>query len=226
MKKNAGFSMIEVLVASSILVIIVMMMGMLFQQGSSAWRVGAKRSDGFMKVRTFLGALERDISQAVDVNALIAARRAPTYGNGSGGNKDPINLNKNNQKFSGKELKFLTFSNPTNRLSWVTYDLGSFTREEKVLIPENNSWKTLSSRKKLIDTSANGASLPQFGSVTAVWDDGNGNPTTTEKEWLPMYIKFDATFESADTALDIGAESAGPDGRFDTDDDIRTWSED
>ena len=37
------------MVAATILVVIVMMLGMLFQQTSVAWRTGLMRSDGYMQ---------------------------------------------------------------------------------------------------------------------------------------------------------------------------------
>ena len=223
--KKAGFSMIEVLVASSILVVIVMMMGMLFQQGSNAWRIGSKRADGFMKLRTFLGALQRDASEAVDVNTIIADRTAVKLASGS--SSDPLSsaLKSKDQEFAGSDLIFYTLNGVTNRaITRLTYNLGTFTRQEEYIKPGETQFTSLGS-KKLVEMSSDGASLPKFTSAKAYWDNGNGNLTTSEKNALPAFITFSATVEATDYALDIGAESAGPDGKWGTKDDITTWNE-
>ena len=217
--------MIEVLVASSILIIIVMMMGMLFQQGSTAWRIGSKRADSFMKMRTFLGSLERDASRAVDVNALKRMRGLASAGDGSG-NTDPKAGGFSDQKFSGSELVFYTLDGVTNRaVTRLTYSLSGFTRKEEVLFAsgDNPSWKSLGSRT-LIDKSTDGVSLPSFQSVKAYWYDDNGGISTSKKDDLPAFITFKADVQSTDRALDIGAASAGPDGKWGTRDDIQTWN--
>jgi Tfp pilus assembly protein PilV len=54
-RNNSGFSMIEVLVASTIMIMIVMMLGMLFQQSSQAWRTGKQRADTYQQVRALFG---------------------------------------------------------------------------------------------------------------------------------------------------------------------------
>ena len=76
MKTNvtrSGFSMIEVLVASTILTVIVMMLAMLFQQTSVAWRTGLMRASGFMQLRSYIGAIQRDASAAIDAKNIPSA---------------------------------------------------------------------------------------------------------------------------------------------------------
>ena len=223
-KASAGFSMIEVLVASSILLIIVMMMGMLFQQGSNAWRIGSKRADSFMKMRTFLGSLERDASRAVDVNTLKRMRELAAAGDGSS-NTDPRG-GFSDQKFSGSEMVFYTLDGVTNRaITRLTYSLTGFTRKEDILYASGNSqsWKSLGSRT-LIDKTTDGVSLPSFQSVKAYWYNENGGISSSKKDDLPAFVTFKADVQSTDRALDIGAASAGPDGKWGTRDDIQTWN--
>ncbi len=68
MKQNGknGFSLIEVLVATSILLIIVVMIGDIFNRSSSAWDSGYARAEGGMIVRGVLGTIQRELSSAVD----------------------------------------------------------------------------------------------------------------------------------------------------------------
>lgn len=62
----SGFSLIEVMVATTVLAILVLMLGGVFQQASSSWDAGFVRAEGGMAVRAVVGALARDLSTAVD----------------------------------------------------------------------------------------------------------------------------------------------------------------
>jgi prepilin-type N-terminal cleavage/methylation domain-containing protein len=93
-RNRHGFSMIEVMVAATILVVIVMMLGMLFQQTSVAWRTGLMRSDGYMQLRAFIGALQRDASAMIDANQIPQS----------------LLCNNQKQKFESGEIRFYTMT--------------------------------------------------------------------------------------------------------------------
>lgn len=61
-----GFSLIEVMVATTVLAIIVLLLGGVFQQASSSWDAGFVRAEGGMAVRAVVGSLARDLATAVD----------------------------------------------------------------------------------------------------------------------------------------------------------------
>ncbi len=61
-----GFTLIEVMVATAVMAIMIVMIGGLFQQASSAWDAGYIRAEGGMAVRAVVGALTRDVATAVD----------------------------------------------------------------------------------------------------------------------------------------------------------------
>ena len=63
---RTGFTLIEVMVATAVMVIMVLMVGSVFQQSSSAWDAGYARAEGGMAVRTVVGSLTRDLATAVD----------------------------------------------------------------------------------------------------------------------------------------------------------------
>lgn len=65
-KDRTGFSLIEVMVATLILLIIVLMIGSIFRQGTSAWDSGYARAEGGMIVRGVVGSIQRELSTAVD----------------------------------------------------------------------------------------------------------------------------------------------------------------
>ena len=67
MKKNRqGFTLIEVMVATAVLLIMVVMIGTLFTQSSSAWDTGYARAEGGMIVRGVVGAISRDLNTLID----------------------------------------------------------------------------------------------------------------------------------------------------------------
>lgn len=63
---RTGFTLIEVMVATAVMAIMVVMIGGLFQQASSSWDAGYIRAEGGMAVRAVVGALTRDAATAVD----------------------------------------------------------------------------------------------------------------------------------------------------------------
>ncbi len=64
--RRSGFTLIEVMVATAVMAIMVVMIGGLFQQASSSWDAGYIRAEGGMAVRAVVGALTRDVATAVD----------------------------------------------------------------------------------------------------------------------------------------------------------------
>lgn len=208
--------MVEVLVASTILVVIVMMLGMLFQQTSLAWRTGVKRASGYMQVRGAIGAIQRDASAAVDARSLPQEL------------KDK--LNGEVQSFNGT-LKFYTLNGtgvpadqegqsaptPLRALSYVTYST-SGARTESVLDGAGNRYDVNEGKPAnvLAFAGLNSASIPKLENIKAEF----GGPNS---QGLPLYISFEASVSGSGANLDIGAASAGPDKVWDTKDDIKTW---
>ena len=64
--RPAAFTLIEVMVATAVMAIMVVMIGGLFQQASSSWDAGYVRAEGGMAVRAVVGALTRNAATAVD----------------------------------------------------------------------------------------------------------------------------------------------------------------
>ena len=63
---RTGFTLIEVMVATAVMLIMVVMIGALFRQASSSWDSGYATAEGGMAVRAVVGALTRDAATAVD----------------------------------------------------------------------------------------------------------------------------------------------------------------
>ena len=64
--RRGGFTLIEVMVATAVMLIMVVMIGALFRQASSSWDSGYATAEGGMAVRSVIGALTRDLATAID----------------------------------------------------------------------------------------------------------------------------------------------------------------
>jgi prepilin-type N-terminal cleavage/methylation domain-containing protein len=63
---RSGFSLVEVLIAITLLLVIVIMISMVFQQASGAWASGSTQAKSESAIRAALGSVERDLLNAVD----------------------------------------------------------------------------------------------------------------------------------------------------------------
>jgi len=220
MKMNGnrkGFSMVEVLVASTILIVIVMMMAMLFQQTSVAWRTGLMRARGYMQLRSYIGAVQRDASTAID------AKNLPKR----------ILDGKSEQTFSDSRISFYTLSGKDDErtLKFITHDTSGKRTESVLSLNGNGQWEPESSSEVLKFLTESGANDPEvnpqrFGFK---WTDGPeygpDGKSIPNLNRFPLYITLDAEIVQKGKLYGVGAASAGPDMKWDTKDDIRTWVE-
>lgn len=216
--RHSGFSLIEVLIASTILLMLVMMLGMLFQSTSQAWSTGQSRADRFMLVRSFFGALQRDASAAVDESRIPQSVRSLLGGK---------------QNFSSGTLQFYTLSgsgfkgdNPNNPArcapAFVTY---SFTSRKVTRLLGNGSvesvgpYSVVGSSTKIGSIDSLSYQPHYLNAAGGVSSGGTGIP-----DFLSVFATFSAAAGSGTKDLNVGIEarSAGPDGVWDTEDDITT----
>lgn len=205
-RDNSGFSMIEVLVASTILVMIVMMLAMLFQQTSIAWRTGVRRADAFTQVRSVIGAMQRDAAGAVDEKSIEEQLRAGKSQSFSDGPRF-FTLSGNGFDDNGT---------PRRSVSYIEYNGG--IRSESFLLADGK-WgpKESAPLTKFVHWSGSDTITLIGPSVTEEKSDDGG---------LPLYVTFKVKVATEGYNLEIGAASAGPDGAWGTKDDIRTWADD
>ena len=64
--KRSGFTLIEVLVATTIMLLLIVMIGSLFRQATSSWDTGRARGEGGMVTRGVVGAISADLATAID----------------------------------------------------------------------------------------------------------------------------------------------------------------
>ncbi len=202
--------MIEVLVASTILTVIVMMLGMIFQSTGLAWRTGVRRADSFMQVRGFLGAIQRDLSAAIDA-----------------GDLPPALTSGKSQQFSSSTLSFFTLSgkgfnnagNPYRAFTHIIYDTAGNRTEARLRAGggwDTTTYNVMTSAERQLNPNAPSISIQGF---QPVYEAGASSPA------LPLYVNIKARVISSGYTLEIGAASAGPDMTWGTKDDIATWLE-
>lgn len=212
-----GFSMVEVLVASTILIVIVMMMAMLFQQTSVAWRTGLMRARGYMQLRSYIGAVQRDASAAID------AKNLPQR----------IIDGKSEQTFSPSKISFYTLSGKDDEraLKFITHDTSGKRTESVLKLEGNGGWGPETSSEVLKFLTESGANDPEVSPMRFdfKWADGpeygRDGTKLSDQNRLPLYITLDAEIIQRGKLYNVGAASAGPDMKWDTKDDIRTWVE-
>lgn len=227
---RSGFSMIEVLVASTIMIMIVMMLGMLFQQSSQAWRTGKQRADTYQQVRALFGSIQRDASAAIDQSSLpqcLFSGASPVFSD--------------SQNFNGS-LAFYTltgtgFNNdqdprggtPRRSITFVTYSESGF-RTVKTYLPTSGGGFTPGAPQQgsIVNPDLNGARVEVRG-ISAFDRMGSGVGGNT----FPAYVTIKAGVNSAGVkSFDIGVGSGGPDKTFGKSasdprrrDDIVTWAD-
>jgi type II secretory pathway component PulJ len=220
MKKTnrQGFSMIEVLVASTILIMIVMMLGSLFQQSSTAWRAGLLRTGGYGQLRSYVGAVQRDASAMVNANMLPKALLVD-------GTRE--------QSFGDSQISFYTITGSDNArsLNYITHSTNG-RRTQRVLQLDgqtadgNAKWEDAETTEVLnfLPGQDNLVTPREF---RIAWPNGterdrDGQPVSGNQRF-PLYLTVEAKIEPQGRLYDVGAESAGPDKRWGTKDDIRTF---
>jgi prepilin-type N-terminal cleavage/methylation domain-containing protein len=203
-RNESGFSMIEMLVAAAIMVVLVMMLSMLFQGTSTAWRIGVRRAEGYTRLRSAIGAMQRDASAAVPEQSIPPEIRSKLGGS---------------QSFSGG-LSFytLTGTGADPALRSPTFVQYSATGDRKVTTL-TGSGGTENTENNVMDFVSGSSQAGQlFTQITGI----EAGPTPA-LGGLPLFVKISARVSTRGTSLDIGAASAGPDKAWGTKDDIRTW---
>ena len=217
----AGFSLIEVMVATGVLLVVVLMVGAVFRQASSSWDGGYARAEGGMIVRGVLGAIQRDLSQAVDGRRFLEDWDVPV-------------------KVSGGEVQFVRpyFDQETKEEQYhlVTYTAGAGSVKRKwQLLKWNNTDKTWSAGKggdDDVEIYKDGKGMrPGYGfrarfeiAGDEVTDPGvglgpDGNPKTGVFWTVPtVSLRVDLVRTGSFSGLRV--RSLGRDGKKDTDDDI------
>ncbi len=216
-RATRGFSLVEVLVAMTILSIIVLIVAGIFQQTGLAWSLGLKRADAQSVSRAVVGALGRDLAMMVDPYNFVQLDEETPLTSDDFGTKG---------KLSGG-LDFWILRPPTDadtllkggsggalrELVHVTYTGGASVKRTEEPYDGGNSSTTTYALKG--------------GSVTfsSVSDSGYGDAFNSFYDRPAVLIKIEPSTPPTVNDYEIAVASCGPDGKWGTEDDIRPWPE-
>lgn len=188
----SGFSLIEVLIATAILLVIVMLVSMVFQQQSGAFQAGADRVKGQTVIRNVVGMVSRDLAMAVDSDDYEGAPR---------------------NAFSRGSIAFLTFGGEAGKsasgndspdvlpLQRVTYS-SSGTRTVADVKFSGGKWTV-------------GASAPSAQIAGSELRNLSFYAIEGDSPTYPRAVTIHAEVKSDARAAYVSGHSAGPDGRYD-----------
>lgn len=208
--RRSGFTLIEVMVATAVMAIMVVMIGGLFQQASSSWDAGYIRAEGGMAVRAVVGALTRDAATAVDGRRFgltdpveVESSRVTMYrlASGSiGGNRDIVKVEYRSSG-SGSNCK-------------VTRQVGSGTPQPVYSggTGSNGAKFTFSAGPEASGTQSAAAARPYEKS----YYDETGSSRTSDfpdnVSWNVPYVKVRCALTRSGTFSGLTVRSLGRDG--------------
>lgn len=201
-----GFSLIEVLVATAILVIIVGMVGMVFRQSSMSWDSGIHSADDTSKTRAVIGAMARDLRSAVDARE-FGARFAKQY-----------------QKFDdSSSISFVALLEPDDEPgtrqarvpTLIVYEVGASVKRTASVLK-------LSS----IDEDGNEEWAPTTSVTSYLLEEVRGSDINIWLDYgddiddFPAYVTIHADITARESLSGVKVYSMGRDGKKGTRDDI------
>lgn len=205
-RRRAGFTLIEVMVATSILLVIVLMIGGIFRQASSFWDTGYARAEGGMVVRSVVGALGRDLATAVDGRRFDSKWDSPV---------DGLTPGASSSSFSFYCYKPVTGKGSEYRreIHKITYSAsgGKVSRADKVL--SDNGGLTDNGSSTLADV--NNATFSFYAAKaasSAERDYEDSAPSFDEVSWTVPSIKIRLTLENENDFSGLEVRSLGRDG--------------
>jgi hypothetical protein len=189
-RERAAFTLIEVLVATFILVIMILILGKVYHQASVAWSAGFRRAEGNMTGRSAVGFMAREIMNGcADSNIFWDAAVWV---------KPPQNAS----------IRIITLSGEADTgervAKWVKYRVlnEALMRQEKYPNPNDyGEWLDYSPpREWCLATNVASCTFSAPGATTFA----NGK--------LPGWVHIQLTMNRKDDVSAVGAASAGPDG--------------
>jgi prepilin-type N-terminal cleavage/methylation domain-containing protein len=194
---RAGFSLIEILVATTILLIIVMLMSMVFQQSSGAYQSGTSRVNAQKVLRNIMGVIARDLALAVD------SRYYPGLKNQFDANRVGVVALTGNADDTGRRTpQWIEFSYLGARVSRGCHDLKWDAGGKK--------WSTTGSAQTSVLNPDD--ELLEFNFVI--------DPSDDPESQLPRRVDVYGKLATSGKFSFIRGRSAGKDRAWNTDDDI------
>jgi len=194
-----AFTLIEVLVATFILLVMVLILSKIYHQASVAWSAGFRRADGNMIGRSAVGFMAREL-----MNSCADQEYFFEQGFYAGD--------------FAQSVKFITLAGEPGEYGRVARQItyqhtgdGSLDRIERQADPNHyGAWATSSNK---------------WCMVTNVQKVAFYTPDRIAKKngKMPEWVGIRLTINRSDDVSGVGAASAGPDGVFGNDDDLDSW---
>lgn len=191
-QSKGGFTLIEVLVATFILVIIVMILSKIFHQSSVCWSAGTRRAQGNLTGRSAVGLMARELMNAASDSVYF----------------DPLSIG------SGNSITFVTLAgnDPSNRVAHrISYSLGAQSLERSFENASSGNYGSWGSTKTWIVAT----------NVKDLVFDVPPTPPGYDVS-IPPWVRIILTLYRSDDVSGVGASSKGPDRAPGTEDDIRS----
>lgn len=221
-KCRCGFSLIEVMVAMTILSVIVLIVAGIFQQTSLAWSLGLQRADEQTMVRAVAGAVTRDLSMIVDPTQFVIGASESDDGVRSealseGGLQSGVG-----GSLGGGSMEFYILKPADDVLG------DESVKREVVLVSYSGGGGNVTRKESPVDSGSSSSATFKLGNGSVTFDavnqtDYEGYASLYDNSAVKVTIK-PVTPETIDD-YEISVGSCGPDGKWGTDDDIRFWVE-
>lgn len=216
--RRAGFSLVELLVATTILLVIVVLASMVFQQANGAFLSGSRRVKMHSAMRTISGAVMHDLAFLVDSKDFPGAPENEFSSKSirfiaSGGESAVVEPDEN----SGEDVvvfrpyRCITYTRSGESGGYV------LKRLEEPLVLENKQWVT----KPAAGAASGGIPLNdpvsdplRYAEFSMVWPDGQEDGT------VPLRVDIHLEKKTSGSSTYASAHSAGPDRKWNSDDDL------
>ena len=201
MKRNEGFTLIELVVATAILLVLTFMVGAMFRQATSAWDTGRVRGEGNMVARAIVGSVSRDLVCAVDPRPY--GKSFPT---------------------GGSSLDLVCLKSPDadgNSVYHVVYNVGasSVTRDEEVWNGRSFTGKKTAVlydkgvNEKPFSIDSPGETFPVIGSPADLRSPGESSFGSSDTHWDgPAAVKVRVAFTLKGVFSGVMVRSLGKNG--------------
>lgn len=194
--RNEGFSLIEILIATAILLVIVVMVSLVFQQQSAAFQSGSDRVSGQAALRNAVGMIVRDLSLSVD-------------------SEDYKGKGLPNNSFSKSSISFLALTGQVaagtnSTLEYISYSQSGGIVKRKAVqygLKDNGSWAKVGDMEASINSKNSAIHSLSFS-------------TSGDSNTFPDTVTITAEHQGKSSAASVIGWSAGMDGEWNTDDDV------